>query len=61
MDVLDALSFRLMVIDHIKKNALANPDAMLSFGPSSAGDEGSGEAENLVKEQMQKEINRLIY
>jgi len=58
MDVLDALSFRLMVIDHIKKHAsgedlLEKKATQFSFGRHHEAQErpsGSGEAEMLIKE-----------
>lgn len=58
MDVLDALSFKLMVIDHIKKHAtgdgvLEKKASQFSFGHQHQAPEepsGVGEAEMLIKE-----------
>lgn len=53
LDVLDALSFRLMVLDHIKKHK--------NNLNSHSKEESSREKELFIKTEIQKEINRLIF
>lgn len=57
MDILDALSFRLMVLDHIKKT---NPSA-LKDGEPMVIEYANADIENIIKNQLSKEINRLIF
>lgn len=63
--MLDALSFRLMVLDHIQKHyqeqqiaKLKTEDRML---PPSAQMTMNHDQEKEIKEQLQKEINKLIF
>ncbi|TNV88195.1 hypothetical protein FGO68_gene12429 [Halteria grandinella] len=69
MDILDALSFRLMVLDHIKKQGAHQGEV----GGEKGNEEKTLQEENdkmvqanvdmeaLIKDQMQKEINKLIF
>ena len=63
LDVLDALSFRLMVIDHLKK---LEEEKRMTQKTSSENHEQEfrrmdSQVQRKMKEQLEKEVNKLIY
>ena len=66
MDILDALSFRLMVLDHIKKKSNAAVVGMEDSEEENEKDdfdniEGDVIDEKEIKIKLEKEVNKLIF
>ena len=63
LDVLDALSFRLMVLDHMKKNHKTEEDNKLirQLTAASLNHLITKEMEQQLRQEMSKEINKLIF